>query len=163
MFACCFPSAKSILTAVPPSHLPTASANACAEASANACAEASANACAEASANATAEKKNGLKAAEAVSTSEITACNAAAMTFSSTEVANKLDEAKVVAANLEAAISSANAVTDSLNFTVAAAIANTGVVPVPAEDEEESDAIITEFSDTDEEVVPQPAPVAEKL
>jgi hypothetical protein len=144
MFACCFPSAKSILTAVPPSHLPTASANAAAEASA----------------------KDKLPAADAVSTTGITACNAAAMTFSSTEVANKLDEAKVVAANLEAAISSANAVTDSLNFTVAAAIANTGVVPVPAPapaEEEESDAIITEFSDTDEEVVPQPAPVAEKL
>ena len=134
MFACCFPSAKSILTAVPPSHLPTATASADTSASA-------------------------LKAAEAVSTSEITACTAAAMTFSSTEVANKLGEAKAAAANLNAAISSAEVVTNSLNNTVAAAIAAT-FPEVPAS--EESDAVITEFSDTDEEMV-GPVATAEKL
>ena len=133
MFACCFPSAKSILTAVPPSHLPTATASADTSASA-------------------------LKAAEAVSTSEITACTAAAMTFSSTEVANKLDDAKAAAANLNAAISSAEVVTNSLNNSVAAAIANSY-----PEADEEPDNVITEFSDTDEEMVAPPPPPAEKL
>ena len=139
MFACCFPTAKSILTAVPPSHLPSANANASA-------------------ADAEAGAGDGLKAAEAVSTSQITACTAAAMTFSSTEVAVKLVEAKATAAKLDAAISSAEAVTGSLNNTVAAAIAATF-----PEGDEDSDNVITEFSDTDEEVaIPEP-PKAEKL
>ena len=138
MFACCFPSAKSILTSVPPSHLPSASASAAANASA-------------------AASTSGLKAAEAVSTSQITACAAASMTFYSSEVAAKVDEAKAAAIKLNEAISSANAVTNSLNNTVAAAIA---AVP---EGDEDSDNIITEFSDTDEEVaIPEP-PKAEKL
>ena len=142
MFACCFPTAKSILTAVPPSHLPSANATASANASASA----------------PDIPKDGLKAAEAVSTSQITACTAAAMTFSSTEVAVKLVEAKATAAKLDAAISSAEALTGSLNNTVAAAIAATF-----PEGDEDSDNVITEFSDTDEEVaIPEP-PKAEKL
>jgi hypothetical protein len=131
MFACCFPSAKSILTTVPPS-----TAN------------------------------EGLNAVDAVSPGGIGACTAASMTFSSTEVSVKLDEAKIAAANLNDAIVSAVALTDSLNATVASAVANTGVeVPIVASAEAaESDAIITEISDTDEEVVgPEPVANGEKL
>lgn len=145
MFACCFPSAKSILTAVPPSHLPSSNVSVSSEATAL-----------TASTAKDALAKDGLRAAEAVSTSEITACAAAAMTFSSTEVSNKIDEAKSVAAKLNEAISSATNVTDSLNAKVAAAVAS-----VPEEDEE---AVLTEFSDTDEDaVVPELTTTAEKL